>query len=227
MIAFIPARFGSKRIPNKNIRPFFGHPLMAYAIQSALDSEIFDHVFVSSDSGEIGEISQYYGAEFIKRPKELSKDLSPDQEWIDHAFKQLPSSHYAILRPTNPFRTAETIKRAYKEWLLNLPMKAVEPVKQHPNKMWHVKGQMMSPAMPGNNHLLPIQALDKIYVQNGCLEFRPYYFSHKQIYQSFFTVGQEGFDLNTEDDWILAETLVKKDLIYLTEIRKEPYETTL
>lgn len=223
LIAFIPARSNSKRIPNKNIRSFFGHPLIAYAIQGALDAEIFDHVFVSSDSEEIGKIAQYYGAEFIKRPKELSKDLSPDAEWIEHAFKQIEPSRFAILRPTNPFRTAETIKRAYQQWDNLIPMKAIEPVKQHPKKMWEVGTDIMVPFLGGKGHLLPIQKLKKLYIQNGCLEFRPIDFKKHEIYQAFFTVGQEGFDLNTEDDWILAEALVEKDLIYLTEIRKEPY----
>lgn len=228
MIAFIPARGGSKRIPGKNIRLFFSHPLIAYAIQSAIDSEIFDHIYVSSDSEKIGKIAKYYGAEFIKRPEELAKDTSPDAEWIEHAFKQVEPSNYAILRPTNPFRTAETIKKAWGIWDKHTPMKAIEPVKQHPSKMWRVARSAMMPLLPGNNHLLPIQSLDQLYIQNGCLEFRTFYYNkHNPIYQPFFTVGQEGFDLNSEDDWILAEALVEKDLIYLTEIRKEPYGTTL
>ena len=224
VIAFIPARSGSKRIPNKNIRSFFGHPLIAYAIQSALDSEIFDHVFVSSDSEEIGKIAQYYGAEFIKRPPELSKDLSPDAEWIEHAFKQIEPCNYAILRPTNPFRTSETIKRAWKEWDKHTPMKAIEPAKQHPLKTWKLSGKFITPYIPGNNHLLPIQNLDQVYIQNGCLEFRTFYYNkHNPIYQPFFTEDYEGFDLNYEDDWLLAEALAEKMFDEINQIRKEHY----
>lgn len=227
IIAFIPARSGSKRIPDKNIRPFFGHPLIAYAIQTAFDSEIFDHVFVSSNSNEIGKIAKYYGAEFIKRLEEYAMDTSPDAEWIEHAFEQLEPSRYAILRPTNPFRTAETIRKAYKQWDVHTPMKAVEPAKQHPKKMWRLSGMTMMAHEWGNDHLKPIQVFNPLYIQNGCLEFRPYYYQHKVIYQPFITEGYEGFDLNTPDDWLLAETLVEKGLVTLTEIRKEPYGTTL
>lgn len=229
LIAFIPARSSSKRIPNKNIRSFFGHPLIAYAIQSALDAEIFDHVYVSSDSDKICEIAQHYGAEWIKRPAELAKDHSPDTEWIEHAFKQIEPCNYAILRPTNPFRTSETIKRAWKEWDKYIPMKAIELVKQHPAKMWKlsIHDYGMTAFIPGNNHLLPIQSLDQIYIQNGCLEFRPYYYQHKVIYQPFFTEGYEGFDLNYFEDWVLADTMVVYGLVDLIGIRKEPYETTL
>ena len=63
IIALIPARSGSKRIPDKNIKSLNGHPLIAYSIISALESEIFDRVIVSTDSSHIAKISEYYGAE--------------------------------------------------------------------------------------------------------------------------------------------------------------------
>ena len=76
-VALIPARSGSKRVVNKNISPLDGHPLIAYTITSALESNIFDNVIVSTDSDEIKKVSEYYGASvpFI-RPEEYSKDIS-------------------------------------------------------------------------------------------------------------------------------------------------------
>ena len=62
MIALIPARSGSRRIPDKNIRDFFGHPLMSYTIRLAIDSCLFDRVYVSSDSVEYLKIAALYGA---------------------------------------------------------------------------------------------------------------------------------------------------------------------
>ena len=74
-IAVIPARGGSKRIPRKNVKLFAGQPMISYAIRTALESRLFDHVVVSTDDDEIVEVARKYGAEvpFI-RPKELSDD---------------------------------------------------------------------------------------------------------------------------------------------------------
>ena len=92
-VALIPARSGSKRVVNKNITPLNGHPLIAYSIVSAIESNIFDQVVVSTDSEEIKNISEYYGANvpFI-RPSEYSQDKSPDILWVKHAldfFKEI------------------------------------------------------------------------------------------------------------------------------------------
>ena len=63
IVALIPARSGSKRVPDKNIRPLAGHPLIAYSIAAALQSGIFDAVIVSTDSDRYADIARHYGAE--------------------------------------------------------------------------------------------------------------------------------------------------------------------
>ena len=76
-IAVIPARGGSKRIPRKNIRNFCGKPIMAYSILAALESEIFDHVIVSTDDNEIASVAREWGAEVpFMRPVEISDDYT-------------------------------------------------------------------------------------------------------------------------------------------------------
>ena len=89
-VALIPARSGSKRVINKNISPLEGHPLIAYTIISALESNEFDDVIVSTDSNEIKEVAEYYGASvpFI-RPEEYSQDTSPDIQWVKHSLRYL------------------------------------------------------------------------------------------------------------------------------------------
>jgi len=85
-IAIIPARGGSKRIPRKNIKDFFGKPLIAYSIEAALKSELFDKVIVTTDDEEIASIAKKYGAEVpFLRPKELSDDFTNTKDVIDHA----------------------------------------------------------------------------------------------------------------------------------------------
>ena len=99
-VAIIPARGGSKRIPRKNIKDFYGKPLIAYSIETALESELFDKVIVTTDDEEIAEIAKAYGADvpFI-RPKELSDDFSGTQAVIDHALAWLEEQgeHYEFV----------------------------------------------------------------------------------------------------------------------------------
>ena len=83
-VAFIPSRSGSKRIRNKNIRNFCGHPLIAYTIQTAIKSKIFDDIIFATDSNKYSEIAKYYGAEVpFLRDKESSGDKSPDLNWVE------------------------------------------------------------------------------------------------------------------------------------------------
>lgn len=217
MIALIPARSGSKRIPNKNIKDFCGKPLIAYTINAAIASNVFDRIIVSTDSDEIGAIAEKYGAEWIKRPAKISGELSPDAEWIEHIFGQIKPCDFMILRPTSPFRTDETIKRAIDEWSYEKCMKAIEKIKQHPSKSWILFGSSMSSFVENFEHLKPYQWLPEMYIQNGCLEIRleKSLFGVQKYYQPFFTVGYEGFDLNTPDDWLFAEMLVEKGLVTL------------
>ena len=87
-IAIIPARGGSKRIPRKNIKLFHGTPLIAYSIEAALKSELFDKVIVTTDDEEIASVAKKYGAKVpFMRPKELSDDFTNTKDVIDHALE--------------------------------------------------------------------------------------------------------------------------------------------
>ena len=109
-VAFIPARSGSKRIKDKNIQLLNGHPLIAYTIQAAIDSDVFDSVICATDSLLYAEVAEHYGADVpILRPLGVSGDLSPDIDWVVWLLKELNSMGrnydvFSILRPTSPFR---------------------------------------------------------------------------------------------------------------------------
>ncbi len=93
-VAIIPARGGSKRIPRKNIKDFFGKPLIAYSIEVALASKLFDKVVVSTDDEEIASIAKEYGAEVpFLRPEELSDDFTGTKEVVDYTLAQLEDSY--------------------------------------------------------------------------------------------------------------------------------------
>ena len=221
LVAFIPARAHSKRIRDKNIKRFGGHPLLAYAIQGALDSGLFSGVHVSTDAEDIADVARQYGATIIHRPAEYATDTSPDAEWIAHAVQTVPCDRFAILPPTSPFRSAEPIKRAWKEWDFASHMKAVQPVSEHPGKMWLVQPPTMKPLWPSDGHLCQTNTLMRLHVQNASLEFRVN--APMPGYQPFLTWGYEGFDLNTPEDWMLAETLIQRGLVRLPTIEREPY----
>lgn len=242
-VALIPARSGSKRVPGKNVRRLAGHPLIAYTISAALESGVFRAVVVSTDSEATADIARYYGAEVpALRPDSISGDLAPDIRWIEHMLGLLKSAGrefdcFSILRPTSPFRSALTIRRAWAEFSSDPDvdsLRAVELCKQHPGKMWVVRGKRMTPLLPLSPEDVPwhssqYQALPRVYVQNASLEI-----AHTRVVfqqgtiagvtlRPFLTEGNEGFDINQPRDWELAEALVAANSQALPEISKAPY----
>lgn len=228
MIAFIPARSGSSRIKHKNIRDLGGHPLIAYTIKTAIESKCFSDVIVSSDSDLYLEIAQYYGASVIKRPADISTTYSSDQEWIDHAFSMIDeeNNEYAILRPTNPFRTVGLIKKGIELFNGNKyawHVRSVEVAQQHPFKMWRFPngvGDRIVPFLGGHeDYLNQTSTLPKVYLQNGALEIR------RTVGQDgivpLMTGGYESLDINTVEDWILADELIRLDPSILINIEEE------
>jgi pseudaminic acid cytidylyltransferase len=115
-ICIIPARGGSKRIPRKNIKDFFGKPLIAYSIQAALDSKLFDKVIVSTDDDEIASVAKQYGAQvpFI-RPKELSDDFTGTGAVIEHTLKYLEANGEMYDYCCTIYATAPLIQSKYLE----------------------------------------------------------------------------------------------------------------
>lgn len=228
LVILIPARSGSQRIPGKNTRPLGGHPLIAYTISAALESNIAYSVVVSTDSDEIALIGQRYGAEVpFLEPSNLATPISPDIEWVSFALDRLRREGrdydcFSILRPTSPFRQTATIHRAWKKFLAEPgadSLRAVERCKQHPGKMWVVKGNRMTPLLPLGPperpwHSSPYQLLPDVYVQNASLEIawtRVVFEEHTiagSVVVPFVTSNFEGFDLNDENDWLFAEYLI-------------------
>lgn len=231
VVAFIPARSGSKRIKNKNTRELFGKSLISYAIESAFDSGAFDEVVVSTDTPEIADIAKGLGASVPSlRPKEFATDSSPDIEWLTHGINNLMSHPIeevelvAILRPTSPLRTGATISQAITK-LRHTPwadsLRAMEVSDKHPGKMWILKeSNEAAPFLEQKlgqtpTHSLPTQSLQKVWVQNASLEIvrlasvlETKTISGNRVL-GFEMPGYEGFDLNTELDWMVLEQLMK------------------
>lgn len=112
VLALIPARGGSKRLPGKNILPLNGIPLIAWTINSAKGSEFVDKVVVSTDDTNISKISVEFGAEVpFLRPKSLASDTATSNDAILHAIGSLKEQFdiIVVLQPTSPFRTSNDI----------------------------------------------------------------------------------------------------------------------
>ena len=115
LLAIIPARGGSKRLPRKNILDLAGKPLIAWTIEAALESKYIDRIVVSTDSKEISSISRKYGADVpFMRPDELATDETTSIDVVLHQLDQLEEcndsySYVILLQPTSPLRTAENI----------------------------------------------------------------------------------------------------------------------
>jgi N-acylneuraminate cytidylyltransferase len=242
-IAFIPARSGSKRLPNKNIMLLDGHPLLAYSIQAAIQSKIFDAVICATDSAYYAEIAKHYGAEVpFLRPSDISSDISSDITWVLWMLNNLKLHGrdydiFSILRPTSPFRSHKTIRRAWEAFIQSPhtdSLRAVEKCKQHPGKMWVIRGKHLLPIMPFSSNSSPwhssqYAALPEIYVQNASLEIAWSSLVLEQntisgeIILPFLSDWLEGFDINDKDDWVLAEHYLSSGEAILPKISQSNF----
>jgi CMP-N,N'-diacetyllegionaminic acid synthase len=241
-IALIGARAGSERVKDKNVRRLAGHPLLAYAIETAHRAEVFDRILVSTDSEQIAQVARWYGADVpFLRPVEYASSTSPDIEWIAWTLRRLDERYdlFAIVRATNPFRGPEVIRRGLDQ-LLATPeadsIRAVELVKQHPGKMWVIDevGRLMRPLLDQSHldvawHAGQYQALPPIYVQNSALEIawtrvvEATGTREGRMLAPFLTEGYEGLNIDDEDDFARAEELAAGGRAQLVPIGREPY----
>ncbi len=236
IIGLIPARSGSKRCPGKNTRLFFGHPLIAYTIAAAKESGIFEDILMSTDSSETLEFCLQYGIRGIIRPESIAQDTSTDLEWINDATRICNHyDYFAILRPTSPFRSGALIMDAYEKFIASGydSIRTMEML-GHPGKMWEF-GEFSNLVRPilqlsemfsGNEFDEPTQVLHKenrVLTQNGCLQIAktsllPGSITGRSVYGYEMTGDLQGFDINTELDWILAEELVNRGMVTLPKI---------
>jgi CMP-N-acetylneuraminic acid synthetase len=243
IVALIPARSGSVRVKGKNLRVLGSHPLLAYTIASAIDSGMFGAVVVSTNDEETARVARHYGAEVpFLRPQEMAGPVSPDIEWVEYTLKRLeemgrPYDCFALLRPTSPFRTAETIRRAWTEFLAETgvdSLRAVEKCRQHPGKMWVVRGRRMLPLLPFGPkeqpwHSSQMPSLPEVFVQNASLEIawtrvvRDGRTIAGTVLMPFLTDEREGFDINDEWDWWTAEEVLRRNLWPLPPVSRPPY----
>ena len=224
----IPARSGSKSLPNKNIKSYHGHPLFAHSILLAQKSEYIlpQNIFLLTDSQEYASIGQQYGAQipFI-RPSHISDDLSTDSELFEYFIEHYQESYkyeYIIhLRPTYPNRNVSLLNDTIHTILRNPEydsLRTVVPIDVLPFKMYHINTHQ-NELIPIFNHYRdiqepynqPRQLFPQTFLHNGCIDiFRLSTLLHKKsitgnkIYP-YVMNEKEIHDIDTENDFLESQ----------------------
>jgi CMP-N-acetylneuraminic acid synthetase len=119
ILGLIPARGGSKGVPNKNIKMIYGKPLIVWTIEHALQSHLLDKVIVSTDSEEIAEVAGRSGAQVMMRPPELATDTASTQDVMAYTLRRMSADILVLLQPTSPCRSEGLIDECIREFMEN------------------------------------------------------------------------------------------------------------
>lgn len=214
-LCFIPARGGSKGVPNKNIRIMAGKPLLAYPIEAAEASGIVDRIVVSTDSDKIGAIAEAYGAEFIKRPAELATDNASVKGAIVHGLSQLPKYDYVLLmEATSPLTIGRDILRAAKK-MLNANADMIMGVcRASPDQVMIGRlgpNESMKGFLPKDLRICPRQERPVYHFLNGALQMGKYdiFAKSKDFFEQntiAFVMGpKDSIHIDTMGDWERVE----------------------
>lgn len=212
-LAIIPARGGSKRIPKKNIKEFLGKPIIAYSIEAAQKSNLFDEVMVSTDSEKIAQIARKYKA---KVPFMRSKKTSGDNATLIEAVREVVANYEKLgqsfeticyILPTAVLLTPELLKRGFK-LLERGKFDSVRPVQRfsYPvQRSYRMRGQNVEYFLP-KYALKRSQDLEPIYHDAGM-----FYWIKRGSLNANHSLGAleisalQGHDIDTPDDWRIAE----------------------
>ena len=222
LLALIPARGGSKGILRKNIKLFFGKPLIYWTINAAKQAKCIDKIVVSTDDDEIADIALNYGAEVpFLRPAELATDKTSGVDPALHAIKHIPGFDWLLLlQPTSPLRTASDIDGIYKFCKKNSSKSAVSvsEVSKHPYLMFgRDKSFRLKPIIKNRPKILNRQEFPSVFSLNGALFLSRVDFLLKN--EAFITKETIGFnmpqersiDIDSIFDWNMAEQIFKKN----------------
>lgn len=223
LLAIVPARGGSKRIPRKNVRPLGGTPLINWSIAGAIATGLFEQVLVSTDDLEIATVASDAGALVPwLRPAELATDTASTNDVLRHALTWYENNYgqidaIALLQPTSPFRHYLSIQEAVQMFLSQSKndrqtVVSVSPAKTPPEWCFHINDNKLTPIM-GWEHLgKRSQDLQAAFQITGSI-----YVASSEIIRAskpLLTQGtlpyvtdrpEEAIDIDTEADWRLAE----------------------
>lgn len=216
-IAIIPARGGSKRLPNKNCLLLGGIPLLGHSILYAkANDDLIDDVFVTTDDDSIKEIALQFGAKVIDRPSEISGDFEPTITAVQHVISSLDFEveNVVLLQPTNPLRPKKLLQDCFEKY-----------EKLHANSLFTVSQNHHKLGKIHDNQFVPFnykigqrsQDLEPLYFENGLL-----YISKVNVINNHTIISEDAFpyivnhvfaavDIDTQDDFDFAEYLLNKN----------------
>jgi len=238
ILALIPARGGSKRIPRKNIRELWGKPLLVYSIETAMRSQVINRVICTTDDPEIADIARRYGAEvpFI-RPGEFAADRSGDTEFFLHALAWLHEHEsyvpdiIANLRPTNPLRKIEIVDDLLITLLQRKDVDSIRTVNRSPFSLFKMRtinsqnGLLECPvAIPTEGPFqTAIKPFPESFICNGYLDAtwgEAVLRTQRALGLRMlpYIIAENPIDLDTEEDW---SNLVSRYSSYQEYLEKE------
>ncbi|MEF8789164.1 MAG: acylneuraminate cytidylyltransferase family protein [Haloarculaceae archaeon] len=224
VVALIPARGGSKGIPNKNVRPLDGKPLVGWAVDVARATDAVDRVVVSTDDERIASVAREFGAEVLDRPPELARDDSLVIETVRHAVEALSdrgetARYVAMLEPTSPLREPRDVGRCLDRLATEPELDSVatfRPAEVNPHRTWRLdEADRPEPFVPGADPWLPRQELPEAYQLNGAVyAFDVDALPEEGVSLLFGTAGavpmppERSVDIDTELDLAYAEAVL-------------------
>lgn len=229
ILAVIPARGGSKGIPKKNIRLMYGKPLISYSINNAKNSHYITDVFVTTDSDEIAEVAEEYGAEVIKRDESLSSDLVTLDPVIYHAkncAEKIKNKKYDVvvtLQPTSPLLKVATLDNAI-EYFIKGNFDTVISVINKPHLSWGKKENKIVPLYKErkNRQELPPQYFETgafLIAKSDAVKNNTRIGENVSVFE---VPEEESIDIDDKNDWLLTENIMKrKKIIFRVEGYKE------
>ncbi len=223
-IAIIPARSGSKGIKDKNIKELCGKPLIAYTIESALDSGVFDEVMVSTDSETYAEIARKYGASVpFLRSAANSSDTASSWDMIEEVLDKYENENryfdsFCLLQPTSPLRNASNIKDAYKLYYDRSSFAVVSVCEAEHSPLWcgHLPESSEFDGFIDPENIGQRQAGGKFYRLNGSIyivnikRFKNDRFLYQKGSYAYIMSQDQSVDIDTDIDFLLAEILMKR-----------------
>lgn len=222
----IPARAGSKGVPNKNIKNLGGKPLISYSILEAKKSKYISRFIVSTDSSQIAQISRDFGADVpFLRPEALSTDQAVSVDVVQHALAYVENEqgcvydYIVLLQPTTPFRSAEMIDTCLEKLDANDVDSVVTMIDvgaNHPARMYMIENNRIKSITGESDQMRPRQELPRVFIRSGDV----YACKRNTLVSKRSLMGtstypvvisdQHNVNLDTELDFIVAEALVKK-----------------
>lgn len=217
-LAIIPARGGSKRIPGKNINDFLGKPILAYSIDIALKSKLFDMVMVSTDSEEIAKVAEEYGAQVpFMRSHSSADDISPLSDVIDEVendFKKkgISFDYICCILPTAPLIQKKDLENAF-ELMIKEKYSSVRPVVQYSfpvQRAFKLHGSRVEFLYPENRKVRS-QDLEQVYHDAGQFYWINTEFGLLDENRGAIVIPEiRAQDIDNEQDWKLAELKYKQ-----------------